>query len=170
VDRLDLVVVGTSGTATAAGIHARAQGKAVVLVERSVIGGTCLNAGCVPSKTLLAASGQREHALHSRFPSVPISGGPADPGSLVAQKDALVGHLRGPKYLDVAAAHGFEIRRGEARFADPDTLLADGEPLPAAAYIVATGSVSATPDLSGLDEVEWLTSTTAMELDELPES
>ena len=169
-DELDLVVVGTGGAAMAAGIHARGQGKSVALVERSVVGGTCLNVGCVPSKMLLAASGQREHALHSAFPGAPTSAGPVDLGSLVAQKDDLIEQLRGAKYLDVAEAHGFQIRRGEARFADLHTLLVDGQPLPAAAYVVATGSVPATPDLPGLDAVDWLTSTTAMELTELPES
>ncbi len=83
MERLDLVVVGTGGAAMAAGIHARAQGKSVVLVERGVVGGTCLNVGCVPSKTLLVASGQREHALHSPLPGVPTSAGPADLGALV---------------------------------------------------------------------------------------
>ncbi len=78
--------------------------------------------------------------------------------------------MRHAKYLDVAEAHGFEIRRGQARFADPRTLLVDEEPLPADAYIVATGSEPATPDLPGLEAVEWLTSTTAMELDDLPET
>lgn len=154
----------------AAGIHARSEGKNVVLVERGVIGGTCLNVGCVPSKALLAASGQREHALHSPFPGAPTSAGPADLRALVGQKDDLIARLRGAKYLDVAAAHGFEIRQGEARFANPDTLLVDGDPLHAAAYVVATGSQPATPDLPGLSDVDWLTSTTAMELAELPES
>ena len=86
----DLVVVGSGGAAMAAGIHARSQGKSVLLVERAVIGGTCLNIGCVPSKTLLAASGQREHALHSPFPGAPTSAGSVDLGALVAQKDELV--------------------------------------------------------------------------------
>jgi len=58
-DDLDLVVVGSGGAAMAAGIQARSVGAKVVLVERGVVGGTCLNAGCVPSKTLLTASGQR---------------------------------------------------------------------------------------------------------------
>ncbi|WP_104529725.1 mercury(II) reductase [Blastococcus saxobsidens] len=169
-DALDLVVVGTGGAAMAAGIHARGQGKRVVLVERGVVGGTCLNVGCVPSKTLLAASGRRERAQHSSFPGAPTSGGQVDLRSLVTQKDDLIEQLRGAKYLDVADAHGFEIRHGEARFADPHTLLVDGQPLPAAAYVVATGSVPDTPDLPGLEEVDWLTSTTAMELTELPES
>jgi mercuric reductase len=167
---LDLAVIGSGGAAMAAGIHARRAGRSVVLVERGVTGGTCLNVGCVPSKALLAASGQREHALHNPFPGVPTSARPVDLPSVVAQKDTLIEHLRAAKYLDVAAAHGFEIRRGQARFADPDLLLVDGQPLPARAYVVATGSVPATPDLPGLETVDWLTSTTAMELTELPES
>ncbi len=101
---------------------------------------------------------------------MPTSAGWVDLRSLVRQKDDLVQQLRGAKYVDVAAVHGFEIRRGQARFADPQTLLVDGEPLPAAAYVVATGSEPATPDVPGLDGVEWLTSTTAMELEDLPES
>ena len=169
-DTWDLVVVGSGGAAMAAGIHARSEGKSVALVERGVVGGTCLNIGCVPSKTLLAASGQREHALHSPFPVAPTSAGPADLRALVAQKDELIEQLRNAKYLDVAAAHGFEIRQGQATFTSPDVLLVDGVPLPARAYIVATGSQPATPDLPGLDDVDWLTSTTAMELVELPES
>lgn len=154
----------------AAGIHARSEGRDVVLIERGVIGGTCLNIGCVPSKTLLAASGQREHALHSPFGGVPTSAGPVDLGSLIQQKQDLINRLRDAKYLDVADAHGFPILRGEATFADPDTLLVGGEPVRAAAYIVATGSEPAKPDLPGLDSVKWLTSTTAMELTDLPDS
>ena len=154
----------------AAGIHARSEGRSVVLVERGVVGGTCLNIGCVPSKTLLAASGQREHALHNPFPGAPTSAGPAHLSSLVAQKDELIEQLRRAKYLDVADAHGFDIRQGEATFHDADVLLVDGVPLPARAYIVATGSQPATPHLPGLGSVDWLTSTTAMELTELPTS
>jgi len=154
----------------AAGIHARSEGKNVVLVERGVVGGTCLNIGCVPSKMLLAASGQREHALHNPFGGAPTSAGPVSLGALVQQKQDLVVRLRDAKYLDVADAHGFPILRGEATFADPDTLLVGGEPVRAAAYIVATGAEPAKPDLPGLDSVEWLTSTTAMELTHLPAS
>lgn len=119
----------------AAGIYARSQGRSVVLVERDVIGGTCLNVGCVPSKTLLAASGRREHALRSPFGGVPTGAGPVDVAAVVAQKDLLVSALRQAKYVDVdvAAAHGFEVRTGQATFASPDLLLVDGEPLRAAA-------------------------------------
>ncbi len=166
----DLAVIGSGGAAMAAAIAARQAGKTVVLVEQATLGGTCVNVGCVPSKTLLAAAGARHSALSNPFPGVPTSAGPVDLAALVEQKDELVGWLRQGKYAAVADAHGFEVRPGRARFTGPDTLEVDGTPLPARAYLIATGAEPARPDLPGLDGIDWLSSTTAMELAELPES
>lgn len=166
----DLAVVGSGGAAMAAAITARQSGKTVVLIERAVLGGTCVNVGCVPSKTLLAAAGTRHAALNNPFPGAPTFADPVNLESLVEQKDALVEHLRGAKYADVAAAYGFEIRAGEASFIDNETLAVDGVPLSARSFIVATGAKPALPEMAGLDEVEFLTSTSAMEQTRLPES
>lgn len=167
---VDLAVVGSGGAAMAAGIAARKSGATVVLIERAAVGGTCVNVGCVPSKTLLAAAGTRHAALHNPFPGAPTSAGAADLASLVGQKDELVGRLRHVKYEQVAGAYGFEIRHGQARFRDDATLDVDGAPVRARGYVVATGAEAHRPDLAGLAQVEYLTSTTAMELDVLPES
>ena len=167
---VDLAVVGSGGAAMAAGIAARKTGATVVLIERAAVGGTCVNVGCVPSKTLLAAAGARHAALCNPFPGAPTSAGVVDLASLVGQKDELVDRLRQVKYEEVADAYGFEIRPGQARFRDHATLEVDGTPLRARAYVVATGAEPDRPDLVGLDEVEYLTSTTAMELEVLPES
>jgi mercuric reductase len=167
---IDLAVVGSGGAAMSAAIAARQAGKSAVLIERGILGGTCVNIGCVPSKTLLAAAGVRHSALTTPFDGVPTSAGPVDLGALVGQKNHLIERLRGAKYADVAAAYGFEIRPGQARFIDEETLAVDGQPLRARAYLLATGSSPSVPDVAGLDSVDWLTSTTAMDLDELPES
>lgn len=170
-DAWDLIVIGTGGAAMAAGIEARGRGRNVLLVEHGVLGGTCLNIGCVPSKNLLAAAGQRHRALSNRsFPMVPTSAGDVDLPSLIAQKQDLIDALREAKYAAVADAHGFPIRYGHARFVDEGTLDVDGERLTAAAYVVATGAGPHVPDLPGLGDVEYLTSTTAMEITDLPES
>ncbi|MCY7366362.1 MAG: mercury(II) reductase [Frankiaceae bacterium] len=167
----DLVVIGTGGAAMAAGIEARSRGKDVVLVEQHVLGGTCLNVGCVPSKNLLAAAGQRHRAAtNTAFPMVSTTAGRVDVPALMAQKQELVDRLRQAKYADVADAHGFPIRYGHARFVDDKTLEVDGERLTAPAYVVATGVAPHIPDLPGIDRVDHLTSTTAMELTELPAS
>ena len=167
---VDLAVIGSGGAAMSAAIAAIQAGRSVVLIERGVLGGTCVNVGCVPSKTLLAAAGARHAALSNPFAGASTSAAPVDLGALVAQKDALVERLRGAKYADVAASYGFQVRPGQATFLDEDTLAVDGEALRARAYLVATGSTPAVPEVAGLDFVDWLTSTTAMELTELPES
>lgn len=166
----DLVVIGTGGAAMAAAIEARQAGAGVVLVERDVLGGTCVNVGCVPSKTLLAAAGRRHAALHNPFGGAPTTAGDVHASALISQKDALVAGMRQAKYADVAAGYGFEVRPGQATFTGDGVLAVDGRPLRARAYVVATGSTPAVPDLPGLEGVEWLTSTTAMELTELPAS
>jgi len=168
--RYDLAVIGSGGAAMAAAIHASQHGASVVLVERGTLGGTCVNVGCVPSKTLLAAAQTRHGAMRQHFAGVPTSAGQVDYGALIAQKDELVARLRQVKYADVATAYGFDVRPGTASFADTGTLLVDGSPLPAAAYLIATGAQPAVPDLPGLTDVAYLTSTTAMELAELPTS
>jgi len=167
---VDLAVVGSGGAAMAAAITARQAGHTVVLIERGVLGGTCVNIGCVPSKTLLAAAGARHSALTNPFDGAPTSAGGVALRALVQQKDELIEQLRGAKYADVAAAYGFEVVPGHAGFLDRDTLAVEGTPLRARAYVVATGAEPAVPELAGLDGVDWLTSTTAMELDQVPRS
>lgn len=137
---VDLAVIGSGGAAMSAAIAASQAGKSVVLVERGVLGGTCVNIGCVPSKTLLAAAGARHAALTNPFKGAPTSAAPVNLGDLVAQKDALIERLRDAKYADVAAAYGFQVRPGQASFLDGDTLAVDGQALRARAYLVATGA------------------------------
>src|SRR5438128_6897256 len=81
----DLAVIGSGGGAFAAAIRAVNLGKKVVMVERSTIGGTCVNTGCVPSKALLAAAESRHVALDAsdRFPGISTSAGAVDMGALI---------------------------------------------------------------------------------------
>jgi mercuric reductase len=167
---VDLAVVGSGGAAMAAGIAARKAGAEVVLVERGALGGTCVNVGCVPSKTLLAAAGTRHGALANPFEGVPTSAAAVDLGALVVQKGELIDRLREHKYAEVADAWGFPVVSGEARFTDKDTLEVDGKPLTARAYLIATGSQPTVRGIDGIQDVDYLTSTTAMELTAVPES
>jgi len=154
----------------AAGITVRQGGASVVLVERATLGGTCVNVGCVPSKTLLAAAGARHTAATHPFAGVTTSADGVDLAALVAQKNELTAGLRQAKYADVAAAYGFAVVAGQARFRDEETLEADGRMLPARSFVIATGSQPRIPDLPGLKDIDFLTSTTAMELDAVPAS
>lgn len=178
-ESFDLAVVGSGGGAFAAAIRASQLGKRVVMVERGVIGGTCVNTGCVPSKALLAAAEARHVASDAgRFPGISASAGPVDMPALVQSKRALVEGMRAEKYVDLIASYGWGLRAGTATFigtaAEPrlEITAADGttSTVEAAHYLVATGATPAIPAVEGLAAVDYLTSTSAMELNEVPES
>lgn len=166
----DLAIIGSGGGAFSAAIAARRRERRVVMVERGVVGGTCVNIGCIPSKALLAAAETRHRAAHGRFPGISTDAGPVDMGELVAAKDDIVGGLRQSKYIDLADEYGIELVEGNARFVEGPALDVEGRRIEAAHYLVATGAEPSIPDMPGLADSGYLTSTTAMELTELPDS
>lgn len=166
----DLAIVGSGGGAFAAAIAARRRDLRVVMVERDVIGGTCVNVGCIPSKALLAAAEACHRAANGRFPGIRTDAGPVDMPTLIAAKDDLVADVRQRKYIDLADEYGFELVEGSARFVGGPALDVDGRRIVAGHYLVATGAEPAIPDVPGLRESGYLTSTTAMELDRAPAS
>ncbi|WP_098054179.1 mercury(II) reductase [Kocuria marina] len=178
--KYDLAIIGSGGGAFAAAIRATTLGKSVVMIERGTLGGTCVNTGCVPSKALIAAADTRHVAADAsgRFPGIAATAETVDMPALIAGKQALVESLRGEKYADVADSYGWQVRRGDASFAGgPDApvleiIAGDGtvETIEADHFLVATGSRPWAPPIDGLEETGYLTSTTAMELAEVPES
>src|SRR5919106_486955 len=152
----DLIVLGSGSAAFAAAIRARDLGRHVLLVEQGTIGGTCVNVGCVPSKSLLADSEQ------ARLTGAPLL------DDAVARKAALVGQLREQKYVGLLEEYGIELREGRAELAGPHAVAVDGETLTAGAILVATGARPAVPPIAGLEEAGYLTSTSALELTEAP--
>lgn len=167
----DLAVIGSGSAAFAAAIRASEAGARVVVIEKATVGGTCVNVGCVPSKALIAAAGTYHQARSHDFAGIPqLDGTSPDLAMIVAQKDDLVASLRQAKYLDVVADYGFELRHGTARFIDGARIAVDGEPLTATSYLIATGARPARPPIDGLDDLDYLTSTTALELAEVPGS
>jgi mercuric reductase len=167
---LDLAIVGSGGGAFAAAIAARRRDLRVVMIERETIGGTCVNVGCIPSKALLAAAEAHWRAGHLRFPGIRTAAGAVDLTAVIAAKDEIVASLRRQKYVDLAAEYGFELVPGDARFVGGPALDVDGRRIEAAHYLVATGAEPHVPEIPGLCESGYLTSTTAMALDHLPES
>lgn len=165
----DLAVIGAGSAAFAAAIRASALGARAALIERGTVGGTCVNVGCIPSKHLLAASNAYRSAGHHPFRGVSISRTGVDLRALVQSKAEVVDALRQEKYLDLAEEYGFGLIHGTARFAGPDRLVVDGQEITAGSFLVATGSAPWAPPIPGL-EAGYLTSTTAMELTDVPDS
>ncbi len=164
----DLVVVGAGSAAFAAAIKAAEAGYSVALVEHGILGGTCVNVGCVPSKALLRAGELAWTAGHHPFAGLSVTSGPVDLRALVTQKDQLVGDLRQKKYADLVDDYGFAVIEGHGRFSGPEAFEVDGRRLRAAVYLVATGASPAAPPIPGLAEAGYLTSTSALELTEVP--
>jgi mercuric reductase len=171
----DLAVIGSGGAAFAAAIAARRKNKTVVMIDRGAIGGTCVNTGCVPSKALLAAAEARHIAGHQPFPGIRTDAGPVDFPALITGKRALVEQIRAEKYIDLAAHYGWQIIHGTARFVAGPSLEVSppgggSRRIEAEHYVIATGSAPVAPPIPGLAEAGYLTSTSAMALDDLPDS
>lgn len=168
-DRYDLAIVGSGGGAFAAAITAAERGARVVMIERGTLGGTCVNIGCVPSKTQLRAAELFWHAGQHVFPGIRTRADSVDLATLVQQKDELVASLRKDKYADLVGAYGWEFVRGEAVFQDPQTLRVDDRAILADAFVLATGARPAVPAVQGLESVDYLTSTSLLDLKQLSE-
>jgi len=164
----DLIVIGSGSAAFAAAIRATEAGSRVALMESNVVGGTCVNVGCVPSKAMLAPADLYFRAGHHPFAGIQTSARSIDLGAMVDSKAELVDQLRAEKYLDLAKEYGFTICEGRAEFVDAETIECAGEKLRARAYLIATGASPTVPPIEGLKEAGYLTSTTALELREPP--
>ncbi len=167
----DLVVIGAGSAGFSAAIRAGELGAKVVLIGHGTIGGTCVNIGCVPSKTLIRAAEALHHARSAeRFAGITGTAALTDWAALMAQKDSLVSGLRTAKYEDLLPQYD-HIRyvEGVARFANGSVQVA-GASFPAERVVIATGAAPAVPAIPGLDSVSWLTSTTALSLETLPRS
>ena len=137
-----LLIIGGGSAAFAAAIKAHELGASVTLVNDGLpIGGTCVNVGCVPSKTLIRAAEVLHRAGHHRFAGLETAGRLADFKAVIAQKDELVGALRQEKYVNVIRdLEGVEVVQGRATFAGPGAVRVNGEEIAASRVIVATGS------------------------------
>jgi mercuric reductase len=166
----DLAVIGSGGGAFSAAITARRQNRSVVMVEAGTFGGTCVNVGCIPSKALLAAAEARHRAGDARFPGVITEAGPVDFRALIDGKREIVDGMRQHKYVDLANEYEIDRVEGHARFVEGPALEVDGRRITATHYVVATGAEPQIPDIPGLADAGYLTSTTAMELEALPAS
>ena len=167
----DLAIIGAGSAGFAAAIRAAELGARITLIGHGTIGGTCVNIGCVPSKALIRAVEPLHQArAASRFAGIRSDASVADWRATVAQKDELVGSLRRVKYIDLLREYeNVTYVEGRARLT-PDGVALNGNILRPEKIIITTGASPAIPPIPGLDAVKYLTSTTALELTELPAS
>ena len=167
----DVVIIGSGGAGTAAAIRASELGASVAVVEGAeVVGGTCVNVGCIPSKNLIEAA-RHFHTARTAFPGIQ----PCEPQlawtEVLRQKREIVAMLRQEKYVDVLASYtGVTVLRGRATLLAGGRVLVGDAQIRARKIIVATGASPSMPPIPGLAEAGALDSTSAMELERLPAS
>jgi len=174
-DKLHIAIVGTGSGAFAAAIKGVEEGARVTMIEGGdVIGGTCVNVGCVPSKIMIRGAHIAHLQSSHAFEGLPLNQPRIDRASLVAQQQARVEELRHAKYEHILESHpDIHLVRGWARFDDPNTLAVkqqDGseQRVVADKILLATGAAPAIPDIPGLKETPFWTSTDALIAEELP--
>ena len=167
----NFAVIGSGSAAFAAAIKATELGKSVVIIEKASLGGTCVNFGCVPSKTLIRAAESKFKAEHMHFDGLTSCKVGVNFKKLIEEKDHLVTNLQEGKYQSVLNQNEkIEFLRGNAHFKDNHHLNVDGKIISAEKILISTGSEAVIPPIKSISEVPYLTSKTAFELKELPKT
>ena len=164
----DLLIIGSGSAAFSAAIKASEYGAKVGMIERGTVGGTCVNIGCVPSKTLLRAGEINYLAKINPFAGLQTSAREVELAALIKQKDELVSELRNQKYVNLIDEYGINFIEGDAVFVNENQVDVNGKKLSAKRFLIATGASPSLPPIKGLEEVDYLTSTSLLELKEIP--
>jgi mercuric reductase len=167
----DLVILGGGSAAFAGAIRANDLGALVLIVNEGLpMGGTCVNVGCVPSKTMIrAAENHHWHGL-SRFRGLKASGGRVDFPTLIHEKDDLIAELRREKYADILNGLArVDWLEGRGVLRGPQAVEVDGRIIQAGRILIATGVRPALPPIPGLADCGAWNSTEALSAPFLPE-
>ncbi|PCI66820.1 MAG: mercury(II) reductase [Piscirickettsiaceae bacterium] len=174
--QLHIAIIGTGSGAFAAAIKAVDGGARVTLIEQQkIIGGTCVNVGCVPSKIFIRAAHLAHHQRTNPFDGLQNNEPNIDRKALYAQQAARVVELRAAKYESILETHDdINLITGTASFIDDHTLSIingdDTQTLSADKILIATGASASVPPIKGLVDTPFWTSTEALEADELPQN
>jgi pyruvate/2-oxoglutarate dehydrogenase complex dihydrolipoamide dehydrogenase (E3) component len=144
-------------------------GWSVAMVERNHLGGTCINTGCTPTKTMVASAQIAHYVRNAAKWGIRTDGMRVDLGAIVQRKDRNVGQWRaGQQRRFEDRAGRIRLYRGHGRFSAPHAVAVKGETLESDRIFIDTGTRVAIPSIGGLDQVPYLTNETIMELREVP--
>lgn len=166
----DLVIIGGGAGAFAAAIRANELGAKTALVNSGLpLGGTCVNVGCVPSKTLLYAGEILHHAKHHDVPGIELEVKNFDFQKVVQDELSLVEKLRQEKYEKVLKyLEHVAVIEGKAKFVSQNEVEVNGETLSAEKFIIAAGSTATVPPIEGIQEVGFITHIEALKMSKQP--
>ncbi|MFZ5991111.1 MAG: dihydrolipoyl dehydrogenase family protein [Deinococcota bacterium] len=170
MEQVDALVIGAGMAGVPLALRLGFKGLKTVLVERAEVGGTCLNRGCIPTKTMIASARVAHLARSAAHYGVRTGPVQVDLKEVVARKDALVTSVRASSERNLLENPNVELLRGEARFVGERRVVVGDREISAERVFINTGARNRTPALQGLEEVAWLDSTSALYLSELPRS
>jgi pyruvate/2-oxoglutarate dehydrogenase complex dihydrolipoamide dehydrogenase (E3) component len=165
----DAIVIGTGQSGPALARRLVAAGQKVAVIERKYFGGTCINTGCTPTKTLVASAYAAFLARRAADYGVTI-GGPVgvDMRAVKARKDAIAGASRQGVERSLKSLEGCTVHEGHARFIGDKRVAVNGVELGAERIFINVGGRASVPPISGLDQVPYLTNSSMMDIDFLP--
>jgi pyruvate/2-oxoglutarate dehydrogenase complex dihydrolipoamide dehydrogenase (E3) component len=166
--RYDAIIIGGGQSGPFLAVRLANAGRTVAMIEREHMGGTCVNNGCIPTKTMVASARAAHVARNAAKYGVITGPVSVDYGAVKRRKDEIVaGSVKGlVDWLD--ATKGVTTIWGEARFTGPHEVEVKGEKLTAPQIFINAGGRPVVPDWPGLSEVPYLTNVSMMELSELP--
>ncbi|MEX0769208.1 MAG: FAD-dependent oxidoreductase, partial [Balneolaceae bacterium] len=171
-NRFDLLIIGGGSAAFASAIRTSELGGRAVIINKGLpTGGTCVNVGCVPSKTLIRTAEAIHNANNPNFEGIDSKATISDFKLIIDKKRQMVEALRQDKYVDVIADDpNIQLVEGFGRFVNKHTVDVNGTPYYGKHILIATGAAPWTPPVEGLENSGYLTNESAYELDELPAS
>jgi len=169
-ERYDAIVIGTGQAGPSLAIRLAKAGKKTAIVERKLIGGTCVNVGCIPTKTLIASARAAHVARTAAEYGVDINGSvTVDMRRVKGRKDAVVRQSNEGVTKWLRDAANLELLEGHARFEGTHTVRVNDRMLEAPHIFINTGGRASVPNMPGIAEVQYLTNSSIMEIDFLPE-
>jgi pyruvate/2-oxoglutarate dehydrogenase complex dihydrolipoamide dehydrogenase (E3) component len=168
--KYDAIVIGTGQSGPSLAARLTSEGMKTAIIERKLFGGTCVNVGCIPTKALVASARAAHMARRGADFGVVIPGEVAvDMKQVKARKDGIVRQSNAGVTNWLKKMQGLTVYEGHGRFEGPTTVRVDDDLLDADKIFINVGGRAAVPDMPGLDQVEYLTNSSIMEVDVLPE-
>jgi pyruvate/2-oxoglutarate dehydrogenase complex dihydrolipoamide dehydrogenase (E3) component len=168
-EKFDAIIVGAGQAGPPLAGRLTDAGQTVAVIERKLVGGTCVNTGCIPTKTLVASA----HAAHLARRGAEFGVGTGevtvDMAKVKARKDNVMLDDRQGLESWLKGMNGCTFIHGHARFEDPHTVTVDGRVLEADKIFLNVGGRAVAPDMPGLSDVDYLTNVGILELDTVPE-
>ncbi|HEU4350813.1 MAG TPA: FAD-containing oxidoreductase [Burkholderiales bacterium] len=166
----DAIVIGTGQAGPALAARLSGTGRKVAIIERHKFGGTCVNDGCTPTKTMVASAYAAHLASRALDYGVEIAGSVrVDMKRVKARKDAVVAKSSAGVEKWMRGLNGAKVYKGQARFTGPKTVAVNSELLSAEQIFIDVGGRPLVPKMPGIDTVPYLTNVSMMDVDFVPE-